>query len=69
MSIVSQLYNLVVKFHFQVHTFDTNLVYIGLSLFLFPQQQDKPYTKALKKCIYNIVRTCMYMTMERNKGI
>ena len=37
---------------------------------LFRHQQGKPYTKALKKCIYTIVCVCRYITIERNtKGI
>ena len=35
MSIASQLYKLVVKFHFQVHTFYTNIVYISLIKHIF----------------------------------
>ena len=37
---------------------------------LFRHQQGKPYTKALKKCIYTMVCVCRYITIERNtKGI
>ena len=37
---------------------------------LFRHQQGKPYTKALKKCIYTIVCVCRYIKIERNtKGI
>ena len=33
---------------------------------LFRHQQGKPYTKALKNCIYTIVCVCRYITIERN---
>ena len=33
---------------------------------LFRHQQGKPYTKALKKCIYTIMCVCRYITIERN---
>ena len=31
---------------------------------LFRHQQGKPYTKALKKCIYTIMCVCRYITIE-----